>query len=204
MVRARRVHLRSIFLRSSKTSSAVSTSLVPSLRIKGSRELASPQQAALHGMFFVRDQHGRRMDRPVFKVVSNDTMLRIAQRMPETLDDLRRVKGVSDYVAGRMGRELVEAIREAHRTGSAPPRPRPPLDPLRKMDVAGQRRLGALKDWRNVASARSKRTTLAILPNYAMFEVARLRPGTLDELGAIPGVGPTRAGIWGEEILPLM
>lgn len=173
-------------------------------RIKGAKELSPAQQAALHGMHAVRDRHARRMDRPVFKVVSNDTMVRIAQRMPESLEDLRRVKGVSDYVVGRMGKELITALEQGRAEGSPPPRPRPPLDPAKRMDMNAQRRLGLLKDWRNVASSRSKRTTLAILPNYAMFEVARLRPGSREELAAIPGVGAKRAELWGGEILGLM
>jgi HRDC domain-containing protein/helix-hairpin-helix protein len=47
-------------------------------------------------------------------------------------------------------------------------------------------------------------TTMAILPNYAMFEVARLRPNTIDQLAAIPGVGGKRATRWGREILDVL
>ena len=45
---------------------------------------------------------------------------------------------------------------------------------------------------------------MAILPNYAMFEVARLRPAALELLAAIPGVGGKRAERWGAEILGAM
>jgi ribonuclease D len=55
--------------------------------------------------------------------------------------------------------------------------------------LAGQKRLGQLRDWRNEAAAKNELTTMAILPNYAMFEVARVRPGTLEELSAVDGVG---------------
>ena len=46
--------------------------------------------------------------------------------------------------------------------------------------------------------------TLAILPNYAMFDVARRRPRSLDELESVPGVGRARTEKWGTEILRLV
>jgi ribonuclease D len=103
-----------------------------------------------------------------------------------------------------MARELLAALEEARAAGAPPSRPRPAPDPEKRMDMNAQRRLGTLKDWRNAASRRSGRTTLAILPNYAMFEVARRRPRTTEELAAIPGVGAKRAATWGAEILPLV
>jgi ribonuclease D len=176
------------------------------IKIDGARDLGPIQQAALARLFALRDKHSRALDRPPFKVVSNDTMVRIVRTMPESPEGLRSLKGVSSYVAGRMGREIVEAFAAAEADGGPPPRPRnqKSTDPLRRLDMTAQKRLGLLKDWRNVASQRTKVTTMAILPNYAMFEVARIRPRTLEELAAIPGVGPKRAARWGQEMLDSM
>lgn len=174
------------------------------LRIQGAKDLSWAQQAVLHELFAVRIQHARRMDRPVFKVIGNDTLLRIAHRMPTHVDELRQVRGVSHYVVGRMARDLLAAVERGRQAGSPPPRPRTPPDPERRMDMNAQRRLGLLKEWRNAASARSGRTTMAILPNYAMFEVAKLRPRNEEELAQIPGVGAKRTERWGGEILDLM
>ena len=123
-----------------------------------------------------------------------------------TSEGLRALKGVSSYVSGRMGREIAEAFAAAESEGGPPPRPRNSRngDPARRLDMTAQKRLGLLKDWRSSASGRTKVTTMAILPNYAMFEVARIRPRTLEELAAIPGVGTKRAGRWGQEMLDSM
>ena len=175
-------------------------------KLDGARDLGPIQQAALARLFALRDKHARALDRPPFKVVSNDTMVRIVQTMRASPEGLRGMKGVSTYVSGRMGREILDAFAAAEAEGGPPPRPRSskPSDPLRRMDMTAQRRFGLLKDWRNVASARTKITTMAILPNYAMFEVARIRPQTTEELAAIPGVGAKRAERWGAEILGVM
>ncbi len=175
------------------------------MKIDGSRDLGPVQQAALARLFALRDRHSRALDRPPFKVVSNDTMVRLAKVFPASPEMLRGMKGVSSYVAGRMGREIVDEFAAAASEGGPPPRPRHghgrPSDPMRRLDMAAQKRLGILKDWRNAASARTKVTTMAILPNYAMIEVARIRPQSTAELAPIPGVGTKRAGRWGPEIL---
>ena len=173
-------------------------------RIQGAKDLPRERQAVLHELFALRDVHARRMDRPVFKVVGNDTLLRIAQKLPRTMDDLRGVRGVSHYVMGRMAREILAAVEEGLRVAAPPPRPRTLGDPQRRMEMSAQRRLGALKDWRNTTSHEISRTTVAILPNYAMFEVARLAPGSVAELAAIPGVGAKRADRYGKAILALV
>ena len=103
-----------------------------------------------------------------------------------------------------MAQDLVAAVQRGREAGAPPPRPRPLLDPERRMDMNAQRRLGLLKEWRNAASQRSGRTTVAILPNYAMFEVAKLRPTTLEKFAENPGVGEKRARMWGPEIIDLM
>ena len=54
------------------------------------------------------------------------------------------------------------------------------------------------------ASRKTGITTMAILPNYAMFDVARERPRNLGELGDVSGVGTCRAEKWGEQILKLV
>jgi ribonuclease D len=175
-------------------------------RIHGARDLTPVQQAVLAKLFALRDQHSRDLDRPPFKVVGNDTMVRIAKAMPGSADALRQLKGVSSYAAGRMGREILSAVAGAQEAGAPPPRPRNarPGDPARRLDMSAQKRLGLLKDWRSAASGRTRVTTMAILPNYAMFEVARLQPHTLEQLAAIPGVGGKRATRWGSEILDVL
>lgn len=170
-------------------------------RMKGFRNLEPLRQAIVSELFTVRERHARKLDRPVFKVVNNEALLRIAHAEPQSTADLRAMKGVSSYVASRMGRDLVQAVRRGIEKGTPPPKPKKAPDPRKRMGMAGQKRLARLREWRNDASESSGRTTMAILPNYAMMEVARLRPTTLDELAAIEGVGPKRADRWGKAIL---
>jgi len=79
--------------------------------------------------------------------------------------------------------------------GKAPPRP---------LDAAGLERFAALKAWRaGVAKAHN-------LPAYVVFhdatlaEMAEARPGSLDELAAIGGVGAKKLDAYGEDILRVL
>jgi ribonuclease D len=173
-------------------------------RIKGARDLDPERQSVLMRLFVERDRHARKLDRPTFKVVGNDTLLRLARAMPDSQGSLRRIKGVSSYAAGRMCRDLLDAVKEGRRRGAPPERPPRRADPRRRLDYVAQKRLGRLRDWRSETAEKQSTTTLAILPNYAMFEVARMRPRSLEELSAIDGVGARRAEKWGVRILELV
>ena len=79
--------------------------------------------------------------------------------------------------------------------GKAPPRP---------LDAAGLERFAALKAWRaGVAKAHN-------LPAYVVFhdatlaEMAEARPGSLDELAGIGGVGAKKLDAYGEDILRVL
>jgi len=173
-------------------------------RIKGSRKLAPEEQSVLMELHVVRDKHARKLDRPAFKVLSTDAMLRVAQALPESIGELQALRGVSSFVMARMARDLLKAVSRGRSRGAPPGRPPRPGDPRRRLDFHGQRRLGRLRDWRNALSEKSGVTTMAILPNYAMFAIAQERPRTLEELAATEGVGTQRAEKYGEKILSLV
>jgi ribonuclease D len=174
------------------------------MKIKGVRDLPEDTQAVLHELYATRDKHARRMNRPTFKVVGNDAMRRIAVEKPKSTGALRSLKGISRFAAGRMSRDILGAVERGLSRGAPPPRPRRNVDPKRRLDYHAQKRLGKLRDWRGAASERSGVTTMAILPNYAMFEVARVRPSSDDELEAVPGVGRCRLEKWGADILRVL
>jgi ribonuclease D len=178
------------------------------LRIRGAKELPERGRAVLRELVILREEKSREIDRPTFKVLANETLIRLAQAQPDSMGRLRAVKGVTPYLLRRYGDELVEAVRRGLESPEGVPDRAPPKpgggDPSLRMGVSAQRRLGRLKEWRKVAAEKAGRTTLAVLPNHAMFEVARLMPTDLEALAACGGVGSHRAAVYGEEILTLL
>ena len=91
-------------------------------RMKGIRELSPESLGALKALTRFRLERAKRLDRPVFKVLGNDTLVSIARLLPKTPQELSRIKGVSPYVMQNMGGSLLKAAQ----AGSQHPLQRPP------------------------------------------------------------------------------
>jgi ribonuclease D len=178
------------------------------LRVRGARELPERGRAVLRALVAIREQRSRELDRPSFKVLANDTLLRIAARPPESMQALRGVRGVTPYVLKRFGDDILEAVRRGLADPETVPNRAPPShepgSEERRMSFAAQKRHGRLKEWRTAKAVAVGRTALAILPNPAMFEVARTPPPDAEALARVPGVGAHRARLYGEEILRVL
>ena len=178
------------------------------LRIRGSRQLPERGRAILRALVAMRETQAQEMDRPAFKIIANDTLLRIAESSPESAGKLRSLKGVTPYVMRRWGDDVMAAVKKGLEDPETVPDRAPPREGGepgdRRMSFAAQKRHGRLKEWRSALAKKTGRTTLAILPNVAMFDVAKAPPKDLAALAATPGVGFHRAGLYGEEILRIV
>jgi ribonuclease D len=172
-------------------------------RIRGARDLEDRSLAILRELYLMRDRHARRLDRPPFKVVANDTLLRVSKAEPRNRDGLKKIKGVSAYVLRRYGDALLKAVARGIKRGK-PPEPKPKRSHGRRLSPRQQRSLERLRDWRKGRAAELEVPTLLILPNHAILEVVKARPKTIEELGRLPTVGEKRARKHGEEILTVL
>jgi ribonuclease D len=72
-------------------------------RIAGSYELSSQQAAVLHELAEYRQQEALRLDRPLFKVINDQTLLEIARSAPSNRDELSQIQGMSRGQVQRHG-----------------------------------------------------------------------------------------------------
>ena len=79
--------------------------------------------------------------------------------------------------------------------GKAAPRP---------LDAAGLERFAALKAWRAGVAKAHNLPAYVVFHDAALAEMAEARPGSLDELAAIGGVGAKKLDAYGEEILRVL
>jgi len=75
-----------------------------------------------------------------------------------------------------------------------PERPREPDDPL----------YAALKQWRYRRATEDAQPAYLVFHNTTLAEIASRRPRDLGELGAVPGVGPTKLERYGSEVLAVL
>jgi ribonuclease D len=156
------------------------------LRIKGARRLPPKSLSILRELYLLRDARARELDRPAFKVLGNRTLLEIAERVPSKRADLGEIKGITDLIQRRMGRELMEAVRTGRKTEHGPI-PKLRIGGTRKrLDRQGERRLTALKRWRGDKATELKMDPGVLCPNAALEAIAFNDPKSKSELQELP------------------
>jgi ribonuclease D len=167
--------------------------------ISGANDLTRPQQAVLKAVYAFRDQQAERSNQPLFKVMSDRTLLEIAQTCPATLRELHEVYGMSEGQVRRYGRQLLPLITEAQQ--AEPPRfpkrnHRPPEEVVNRFD--------RLHTWRKEkAQARGVESDV-ILSRDCLWAVAYQNPQHSEELATIEELGAWRRKTYGPEILKLL
>ena len=170
------------------------------LGVKGARDLSPRGLAVMRELFALREQLARAADRPPFKILGEDTLLRIAQTLPPDAATLGTLAGVTPRVLGRWGTALLGAVERGLALAEddlpvIPRRPRPVIP------GAMSRRIDKLRRWRVTAVERIGLEPGVVLPNRLITAVAAAAPRTLEELGAVEGVRRWRVETLGSDLL---
>ena len=164
--------------------------------INGVFDLAPAQQAALKALYVYRDREARRRNAPHFKVLSDQTLMELATRLPARLSEMDAIHGMTIGQQQRYGRPILGLIAEARQAPAPQPPPRPP-----RLPDAVLIRYDKLHRWRKArAQARGVESDV-IISRDALWAIAQANPRTLDELAALNALGPYRLGQYGEEII---
>lgn len=163
-------------------------------RINGQLDLDARQKTILHELCLFRERLAEKLDRPLFKVVSDAKLLEIARRAPANLSELAET-GLSERQSQRFGRALLEAVARGQTArlvrATAPQKP----------SGAQITRLQQLKTWRKAAAQASGVESDVILPRITLQAIAAENPRSLAALAAIMAESPWRFEKYGTEIL---
>ena len=86
--------------------------LEPYRRTKGAKTLDRAGLAVLRELCVWRDAMARKRDKPLFRVLRDETLVALAKTPPASLADLRKVSGFPDYLLrSPSGHDLLEAVR---------------------------------------------------------------------------------------------
>lgn len=165
-------------------------------RIKGVRKLSPRARAVLAALYELREEVAREIDRPVFRVMGDDILMRLAERPPRDEAALRDLRGVHPRLRDR-GRARILAAVERGREAS-PPRP-PPRE--RGLGRAERERLDRIRAWRKqVAEAEGIEPDI-VLGKDAMATVAEAAPTTADALRDCGALDDWELSRYGQQIL---
>lgn len=151
------------------------------LKIKGARSLDPQSLSLLRELFLERDKRAREIDRPPFKVLGNRTLLEIAQRQPASAEQLTRIKGVTDLILRRFGRDILAAVKRGMKRKHGPI-PKSTGNGRRRMDRRTERRLAGLKRWRGQRAKEVELDPGVLCPNAALEAIAFKDPASADDL----------------------
>ncbi len=169
-------------------------------RLKGARELPPQHLAILRELHELRERLARSADRPPFKIVAEETLVRLAHDAPADTAALALIPGCTPKVTGRWGEAILDAIARGRET---PESALPVLErsPRPRIPGIAARRIEALRQWRTEAAPRFGLEPGLLLPNRLITTVALAAPRDTGALALLDGVRRWRAETFGGEII---
>ncbi len=167
-------------------------------RVSGAQELEPQQAAVLRELCQYRDQVAKAIDRPLFKVMGDKTLLAIATACPRDEDALGRLPGMSPSQMRRHGRAVLQAVQRGLRAEPIyPPKyPQPDERFLWRLEV--------LRNWRKSTARGMGVDSDIVLPRDLMHAVARKNPRRAGDLQKVLNEVPWRYEQFGARILDVL
>lgn len=169
-------------------------------RLKGLNLLPRRALAAVAELYEWRDGTARRLDRPPFRVLGNETLLEIARTLPQDRDQLSTIQGMSKYVMGRYGDEIMAALSRAAAVPETElPNRNEPKPWIR--DRALETRTEKLKKVRDKIAATLKIDPSVLAPRHVLSAIAGMNPPTPDKLAEIGAMRNWQRQVAGDALI---
>jgi len=166
-------------------------------KVKGHQALQPEELALLNELSARREDLAAEMDRPVFKVLSDELLITLAQAAPHSREDLVKA-GLTERQVDKFGAAFIQAARRGE--AAAPiqrTRSRRPSDAVLK-------RLDKLKAWRKDKAREMQVESDIVLPRTLMQDIAEQGPHNASELSTIMQEAPWRLEHFGPGILQVI
>jgi ribonuclease D len=163
-------------------------------RIDGRQDLTPRQKTILNELCISREKLAERLNRPLFKVVNDQALLKIALAEPRTVEQLTSL-GLTERQLQRVGRSLLEAVERGENA------PIVQAAEAERMPDAVMNRLNRLKNWRKEKAEALGVESDVVLPRVLMYALAEQNPRSAEMLGKVLAESPWRLKNFGAEIL---
>jgi ribonuclease D len=172
--------------------------LVDCWRVKGAYDLSGQEAAILQELCKYRDLVASRINRPLFKVINDRTLLAIAQEAPRDLRTLGQLPGMSPRQVNRHGVELLQAVQRGQKSKPIHP-PRTPRPSERFVIL-----METLREWRKETAQDLGVQSDVVLPRDLLMEIAEKDPRQMQELSSLLHDVPWRMERFGQQILQVV
>ena len=167
---------------------------------RGAGRLSSRELAILENVLVWRRETARKKDRPLFKILGNQYILKLVQKKPRSKEELVQSESLSSKQLHMFGRQLLEAIER----GLNMPEDDLPVYPRRRaprISKATSRKVGKLKNWKEAKAKRLSIDPALVLNKAQIVEIAKTVPVNIQDLSRINGIKAWQVLEFGEEII---
>lgn len=173
------------------------------LRFKGAGQLSQRRLAVLEAILQFRVKVAEEKDRPLFKVFSNASAMKMTLSAPKTVQELKRSKALSARQLNMYGSDLVGSIQEALSV-STEQLPSYPHKKAPALDANVPKRVKALKKWRDRYARKLNIDSSIITPKSIMTTLAIKKPQKLDDLDLIHEMKNWQKKEFGKHIVAIL
>jgi ribonuclease D len=170
------------------------------MKFKGAGRLEARQLAALEALLQLRQAIARQKDRPLFKIIGNAILKKIAIALPVSIHQLRESRELSDKQFDMYGNAVMEALRNV----LGIPEDQLPHYPRQRSPRLSSRvpaRVKLLRAWRDEKAASLGLNPALVLNRALIKAVAVENPRGKTALSGIEGFHQWQREAFGEEIL---
>jgi len=173
------------------------------MKFKGAGRLKSRSLAVLEALLQFRKRVAEKKDRPLFKIIGNESITKIATARPVTLRRLKNTKALSNRQISMYGSDLIKVVAKTLKI----PESEFPVFPSKKPPVLPNgvpAKIKALKSWRA-----SKASALGIDPgmlcnNALITAIAVKNPGDGKSLETVKEMKNWQKQAFGREIMGVL
>ena len=167
-------------------------------RIRGAKKLSPQKAAVLLKLCDYRDEAARKINQPVFKVLSAQSLLRLAELCPTSTSQLMKSDWGGNKSIHRHAEGLVQVINDGLK---AAPEYLPQRDQIDDSFLAREK---ALRDWRKKTAQKLGVNSAVVLPRDVLYNLISINPQTTADLVDVLSDLPWRLERFGKEILSIL
>jgi len=173
------------------------------LKLRGAGRLDRRSLGILEALLQLRINEAQRKDRPVFKILSNRSLLTIAKQKPLNLKQLKEMAVLSATQISMYGKPIINTVKKALKV----PETKLPLYPRRRtpsMHPEVPARVKALKKWRDKKAENFEIDPAILFTKSIMVSIAAQKPSELKALKTVQGIKDWQVKEFGKEIIKVL
>ena len=170
-------------------------------RLKGLGKLSDDDLGRVAALYKSRDSIARRLDRPPFKVMSNELLVKLAVENPKKLGQLKPRPGLRQAGIERFGKELIQALQSAKPITADRKEERKRRRSGRFLDPTSRKRFEKLRAMRKEIAERMDLEPDVLLSNATLEDLALDPPHSAATLSSRDDIAGWREPVFVEPIM---